>query len=401
MAAGLSQANQVSGDSRRLRILWVRHAPMISGRTTRDGYLLPRLAREHDIDVVTWEDGETVGNAVWRRLAFRKTNSLGLRTWVLPKLPRPPGWKPWWASINQPVFRTAIRWLERRLSSDVMVVGPSWTSMGYPPPRTRAVRVFDYLDGGGIADPHWGRADLAYLNWSEALLTVSGPLARVAAPWARPTEVVPNGVELGRLLELRARRDEIRARLGIGARKVVSLVGLTAGESLYWADAVRELARTVPGFLFVAAGRGPLSGVIDGLARDLPDAVKWLGPVSYETALDVFVASDVTWYPGEDIDYFHNASPLKIFEGLAAGADVVMAPRLRSLADFDLRSLRVANPTSADLAAVTAHALAAPARVSTAELGERLAPYSWDTLATRTSLFLRRVVSQLRPTGAA
>ena len=398
VAAG-SQAQDVAEDRRRLRILWVRHSPMMPGRTTRDGYLLPRLAREHDIEVITWEDGESVGKAVWRRLAFRKTEFLGLPTWVLPKLPRLPGWKPWWASINQPIFQTAIRWLERRSSPDVVVVGPSWTAMGFPP-RTRALRVFDYLDGGGLADPRWGRADRAYLDWSEALLAVSGPLAQLAEPWRRPTEVIPNGVELERLVQLGARRDQIRARLGLEGRKIVSLVGLTAGESLYWADSVRTLARTTPGFVFVAAGRGPLSGVIEGLARELPDSVKWLGPVNYETALDVFVASDVTWYPGDDIEYFHNASPLKIFEGLAAGTDVVMAPKLRSLAQFDLRSLRVANPTAGDLAAVTAQALAAPARVSTAELIEQLAPYSWDTLAARTSSFLRRAVSQLRPNGS-
>ncbi len=396
MADGLSQPNDPADGKRRLRILWVRHSPLMPGRTTRDAYLLPRLAREHDVDVVTWEDGESVGRAVWRRLTFRQTEFQGLRTWVLPKLPRPPGWKSWWPSVNQPLFRTAIRLLERRVSADVFVVGPSWTSMGFPP-RTRAVRVFDYLDGGDWADPHWGGPDIAYLDWSEALLTVSRPLATVAAPWHRPTEVIPNGVELERLIQLGTRRDEIRTRLGWQGRKVVSLVGLTAARSLYWAESVRLLARTVPQFVFVAAGRGPLSQVIEGLARELPGSVNWLGPVSYETALDLFVASDVTWYPGEDVDYFHNASPLKIYEGLAAGTDVVMAPRLRSLAAFDLRSLRVAEPTAESLAGVTAQALASPSRLPAAELADRLAPCSWDALAARTSSFLRRAVSQLRP----
>ncbi len=370
----------------------------MAGRTTRDAYLLPRLAREHDVEVVTWEDGETVGRAVWRRFAFRQTDFMGLRTWVLPKLPRPPGWKSWWPSINQPIFRSAIRLLERRVSADVFVVGPSWTSMGFPP-RTRAVRVFDYLDGGDWADPHWGGPDIAYLDWSEALLTVSQPLATVAAPWHRPTAVIPNGVELERVMQLRPRRDDIRAAFGFEGRKVVSLVGLTAGRSLYWAESVRRLARTVPQFLFVAAGRGPLSEVIEGLARELPGSVKWLGPVGYETALELFVASDVTWYPGEDVDYFHNASPLKIYEGLAAGADVVVAPRLRSLAGLDVRSLRVANPTAEDLAGVTANALSSPTRLATAELAEGLAPFSWDALAARTSSFLRRAVRELRSDG--
>jgi glycosyltransferase involved in cell wall biosynthesis len=398
MAASSVEADHGVEDRRRLRILWVRHAPLLPGRTTRDAYLLPRIAREHDVGVVTWEDAEVVRRAVWRRLTFRKTEILGLPTWVLPKLPRPPGWRPWWPSINQPLFRTAMRWLERRLSPDVVVVGPCWTAMGYPP-RTRAVRVFDYLDGGDWADAHWRHPDINYFNWSEAIIAVSDPLARVAAPWRRPTAVIPNGVELERLIGLRVRRDDIRARLGFDGRKVVSLVGLTAAPSLYWLDSVRFLARNVDGFVFVAAGVGPLSAPLEELARELPNSVKWLGRLTYEGALDLFVASDVTWYPAEDIPYFHNASPLKIFEGLAAGTDVVVAPALRSLAGLDLRSLHVANPTADDLAAATARALTAPARLSSDELGAGLASCSWDALADQTSAFLRRVVTELRPNG--
>jgi glycosyltransferase involved in cell wall biosynthesis len=379
-----------------LRILWVRHAPIAEGRTTRDAYLVPRIARRHEVHVVTWDDAETVGQAPWRRLLFRRTESLGLPTWVLPKLPRPPGWRVWWPSINQPMFQAAMLGLERHLRADVVVAGPTWTSTGFPPHTLGALRVFDFLDGGDWTDPHWRKPDTRYLDWSQAILAVSEALARVAEPWARPTAVIPNGLELEKLLERRARRVALRAKLGFENRRVVSLVGLTASRDLYWVETVRRLARTVDGFLFVAAGRGPVASTIEALARELPEHVRWMGAVPYEEALDLFVASDVTWYPGEDIGYFHNASPLKVFEGLGAGTEVVVAPRLRSLAAFDMSSLHFSGTNAEEFAAATARALSAPAHPSDGELSAKLAERSWDGIAAKTGDFLERLVAERR-----
>jgi glycosyltransferase involved in cell wall biosynthesis len=383
-----------------LRILWVRHTPTLKGRTTRDAYLLPRLAREHDIEVVTWEDAESAAGAPWRRLAFRKTESLGLPTWVLPKLPRPPGWRVWWASINQPIFRMALRMLERRFRPDVVVVGPCWTAMGFPP-RTRALRVFDYLDGGDWTHPGWRAADVAYLDWCEAVIAVSGSLAERTHAWGREVELIPNGLELDRLLALGGEREALRARHALTGRRVVSLVGLTASSGLYWIDAIRELARKVDQLLFVAVGCGPLASAIEGLARELPAQVRWLGPVPYQEALELFAASDVTWYPGEDTGYFHNASPLKVFEGLGAGTQVVVAPRLRSLAGLSLPTLHFASPTAASLAEVTARALLSPEVASAASRSAALSRYSWDVIATQASGFLRAAVARKQPAPVA
>lgn len=388
----------------RLRILWVRHAPIAEGRTTRDVYLVPRIARRHQVEVVTWEDAETVRGSPWRRLMFRKTETLGLPTWVLPKLPRPPGWPVWWPSVNQPFFQAAMLWLERHLRADVVVAGPTWTSTGFPPRTKRALRVFDYLDGGDWRDPHWRAPDTRYLDWSQAILAVSEALASVAAPWARPTEVVHNGLELERLLGRRPLRTAIRERLGLEHRRVVSLIGLTASrDDLYWVEAIRRLARSVEGFLFVAAGRGPVAATIQSLARELPGHVRWLGTVSYEQALDLFVASDVTWYPGEDIGYFHNASPLKVFEGIGAGTEVVVAPALRSLSAIDIASLHFASPNAEEFTAATVRALAAPKHLSDAELTLKLAARSWDVIAARTCSFLERTTTEagLRMNGPA
>jgi glycosyltransferase involved in cell wall biosynthesis len=174
---------------------------------------------------------------------------------------------------------------------------------------------------------------------------------------------------------------------------VVSLVGLTAGISLYWVDSIRRLASEVDDFLFVAAGTGPMAATIQSLARELPDSVRWLGAVPYEDALGLFAASDVTWYPGEDTGYFHNASPLKVFEGLGAGTQVVVAPRLRSLAALRLPSLHFAAPTAVGLAGVTAQVLASPATLTPRTTSAALAPYSWDVIAQRVGKFLREAMA--------
>ncbi len=378
----------------KLRILWVRHSPIAPGRVNRDSFLLPRLSRWHEVQLVTWNNRETVSSP-WQMLRPHHAITDGIETWVLPRLPRPPGWPPWKPSINQPMFRAALWWLERRLRPDVVVVGPSWAQIGLPP-ALRAVRVFDYLDGSDWSDERWRSAEAAYLEWSDGVVAVSGALSERAQAWPRPCALVENGVELETLLGLRNRRTEIRHELGLAApTRVVSLIGLTAAADRYWVRAIGELLARDPATVFAAVGGGVLAAEMGRLASELGERFRWVGPVPYSDAQRWFVASDVTWYPGADIEYFHLASPLKVYEGLAAGAQVVVAPRLRSLQALDLPSLHFVAPNTDALVRGTLHALRMsepPSHV----LRERLAAHSWDSLSATMSEFLEQLVSRRR-----
>jgi glycosyltransferase involved in cell wall biosynthesis len=373
------------------RVLWVRHTPRASGRVTRDMHLLPRLSSQFDLHVLTWKERASSLREEWKRLIPRYHVDEGIPTWTLPSLPKPPGWRRWWRSINEPMFRGAIHAIERRIQPDLIVVGPSWFTMGLPP-STRAIRVFDYLDGADWRLPHWRGPETAYLDWSDATICVSEVLAARVTPWRKPALVAPNGVELERLIALREDREDVRRRLGVHDRDVVSLIGLTAAPSRYWVEAIRTLAAEHPRFLFLAVGTGrEFTPLFDQLSRELGSSLRWMGPVSYEEALDCFVASDVTWYPAEDNEYFHAASPLKIYEGLAAGAQVVVAPRLRGLGSLEAPSLHFADPTVDGLVQVTRAAFGvSPA---SAELvRSRLRDYSWDHIAKQIAAFFQELI---------
>lgn len=367
-----------------LRILWIRHSPVAAGRVNRDSFLVPRLARRHEIRVVSWNNRETTGGLLAVLRAGRRMDD-GLETWFIPRLPRPPGWPIWWPSVGQPLFRFALRQFERRFSPDIVVAGPSWGQVGLPPPM-RALRVFDYLDGSDWSHRGWRRAELSYLDWSDAVLAVSEPLACRVEPWQRPRLLAPNGVDLAAFLALRQTRNQIRAELGVDNQELVSLIGLTAAADLYWMEAIRQLVRAHSSILFAAVGRGALVSHMERLAAELGPRFRWVGPLAYEQARRWFVASDVTWYPGADIEYFHVASPLKVFEGLAAGTQVVVAPRLRSLRGLDVASLHFVEPTTAGLVQGTLDALRARP-VSSGLLAERLARHSWDAIAHDVSTF--------------
>jgi hypothetical protein len=233
---------------------------------------------------------------------------------------------------------------------------------------------------------------MAYLDWSDAVITVSHELARRAEAWHRPCVVVPNGALVSELVALQADRASIRRDLGFGSETVVSLVGLTAAPDQYWARAIEGLLAADQTVVFAAVGSDRfISPVMESMARRTRGArLKVVGPVNHEEAQRWFVASDVTWYPGQENDYFHVASPLKIFEGLAAGAHVVVAPKLRSLSELHVSSLHFAEPTPESLIRVTVEHMHRE-RVPPRELESALAAWTWDALAEKLRAFLERV----------
>lgn len=179
-------------------------------------------------------------------------------------------------------------------------------------------------------------AERAALRDADAVLAVSGPLARWAVDrGAAPGRVhtVPNGVDVARFAMAEALRAPTRARLGWGDDAVV--VGFV-GSLRPWHDAsslLRAFAAVAaddarPRLLVV--GDGPERGALEAQAAALGLAtrVRFAGAVAHDRVPALLAALDVAVAPydapgsGGAGFYF---SPLKLFEYMAAGRAVVAA----------------------------------------------------------------------------
>lgn len=142
--------------------------------------------------------------------------------------------------------------------------------------------------------------------------------------------VVPNGVDPARFDRAAAQRAEVRRRLGVGGEVLIGAVGffrewhgidlllraLYADPSLQWATRV------------LLVGDGPAVPDLQRLARTLrlERRAIVLGSVPHDEVPPLVAALDVVLIP-RAVEY---ASPLKLFEYMAAGKAIV-APRQRNL----------------------------------------------------------------------
>jgi glycosyltransferase involved in cell wall biosynthesis len=102
------------------------------------------------------------------------------------------------------------------------------------------------------------------------------------------------------------------------------LIGLTCSPRLYFLEALARLTPEFPDLIFVAAGGGPTADAIGRRCQELrlPHVLTgWVDPAEVP---DLFAASDVGLYPGEDSAYYDGACPLKVLEYTAARVPVVV-----------------------------------------------------------------------------
>jgi glycosyltransferase involved in cell wall biosynthesis len=293
----------------------------------------------------------------------------------------PPDWA---LAPTQWLFRRSVRRLHRRLRFDAVVTAPSHRLTGYPPPLPGAGVVFDYLDL--LPDA----VEAGYVRAADRIVTVSHTLAdRVRGRHGRPATVVPNGVHPDRI----RRADPGRARLrwGLGDRPVVSLIGLTCSRRLYFVDALVRVRAAVPGLVFVGVGDGPVLAPLADKCRaaGLPHVLTgWVDP---EEVADLFAASDVGLYPGDDTPYYGGASPIKVLEYLAARVPVVA-----NLA-AELVRLKLSGVTTCP---ATADAFAEGIRQALTRRPPEfpdMTEYAWDALAARFGDEIDRAISERRP----
>jgi glycosyltransferase involved in cell wall biosynthesis len=368
-------------------VLWVPHAPWEQCLAQRPWELVRGLTGRFAVHTLTWAARPPES----RRRRWFYANPANHLLAVFPP-PDPPGADPrvhrvsvplpvaqglikvyppdWVLAPAQALFRLSVRRLHRRWDFAAVVVSGSHHLTGYPPRLPGVPTVFDYVD---TSPP---RVEAAYIRTADRVVCVSHWLHdRVKAAHGRDSVVVPNGLYLAR--HRTANADRARDRFGLRGKRVVSLIGLTCSARLYFLDALAAVRPEFPDVVFVAAGAGPMADRIAARCRELNLPVVLTGWVDPAEVPDLYAATDVGLYPGDDNPYFDGACPLKVLEYTGAGKPVV-TNRVAELIRLGFPNLVVrpaeAGPFADGLrAALSGHAGPAP----------DMAAYDWPAVANR------------------
>jgi glycosyltransferase involved in cell wall biosynthesis len=363
--------------SEAMKILWIPHLawPELDGQ--RERRLLSGWPDQGDeIHVLTWRPVRGFGRALdsLRPLTFRDGRVV---VHSLPRLPNVLGRVSdnyahgLWA--NEQLFRFYARRLVREHRIDVLIYGLGHKLIGLPPFDIPVFRVFDYLDLCTYPE-----AEAAYLANSDLVICTSSVLAERVRRLGGRSVHIPNGVDTAAMS--RGRRTQTRLKLGLEGKKVVSLIGLTYGASLFFVDAIAIAARTIPELVLLLVGGGVAKGdlvrpIVDR-CRQLGVPVVTTGRVPSNAVADYFAASDVGLYPGASDAYFDAACPIKVLEYTAAGRPVVATDleELRRMA-FENVWLSAAEPEPFAAALVAA--------ISEQTSFPDLRRFDWKALATQ------------------
>jgi glycosyltransferase involved in cell wall biosynthesis len=334
-----------------MKILFLPHAPLRSGRT-RGEHLIEGLARHHEIRVLSFRIHPV--SAAWRYFADLITHSTvqgpvcaEIAVWRFPRA----------IWLNSLILNWIIRREMRSRNYDVFISSPIVHISGeidFDWIRQRVAIVCDYLDGGD-----WSKgqdetgAERRWVKAADSVLCVSRALTDQAKALNPSSFYVPNGVELGRYRRFRAAHStrECKISLGIDPEAfVVSIIGLTCSSSLYFIDAVLELARRGENIVLLLVGDSPLIPAMRKRAAGFEGKLLFTGQVDYQQVLPYFMASDVGLNVVDDDPYYHRQSPLKIFEYAAMGKPVVVAPWLTEVAEMNLANVVFCDADAGSLA---------------------------------------------------
>ncbi len=374
-----------------MNILWVPHAPLGVGRTRTD-HLIERLARRHHLGVMSFRVHPR--GRSWRYLTdmIEHRSRYGglydeIAVWRFPKL----------GALNSWILNRATKRELARRKYDVLVIAPAPYLTGLldvSALRSRVAIVCDYLDGG-----HWtlNRADTEferfYVRSADAVLCVSHGLQRQALTLNPKSYYVPNGVDFARYRQFTATHTarDCKLRLGIDPDAyVVSIIGMTCSERLYFVDAVVALARKNKNIVLLLVGDSPFLPEIQRRAGEWRHAVRAVGAVPYADVLTYFMASDLGLSAVDDQPYYHFQSPLKIFEYAAMGKPVLAAPRVEEVAEMHLPNVEFCEPNAEslerhiELAMETRSPRAVP----------DLSAYDWDRLTAQVETILSVVAER-------
>lgn len=364
-----------------LRILWVPHTTFQPGVKARADYFIERLAAEHTLHVLCWD--VPIRRTVQGIKSTLQRWTRADRGVVYHHFPRlslsvRPGHRP---LVTQALFRRMVRRLVADHDIDVVVAACNWYALGFPPPDLPVPLVMDYFDLLQEKHEKW------YFEHADAVFTSSSVLHDRARKYSIPSYYVPNGVETA--LFRHANGEAVRAQYGLDRARVVSLIGLTTSDRLYFLDAVEIAARQVPNIHCLIVGDGELASVIKAKVSGREHLFRFVGAVPYERIPAFFACTDVGLYPGDLQPYFHAALPIKVLEYTAAMKPVV-APPLEELMRLGFANIVFAEPTAEAFATAICRAL------QVAPPPPDLAEFEMSRITDNVSAILQEVVDGSR-----
>jgi glycosyltransferase involved in cell wall biosynthesis len=194
--------------------------------------------------------------------------------------------------------------------------------------RRGARLVYDVIDALEVFPHSRGRLEKSHaraLESAEVVFAVSRSLLDEVRP-ARPDAILlPNGVDASRFAadpDPESAPEPIRRARAAG-RPVAGYVGALAR----WVDGdlLVELARLRPDWDFFLVGEELDRSLSDRLER-APGNLRFLGPRPYAAMPAVLASFDVGLIPFRRGPEGHHASPIKLYEYLAAGLPVLSTP---------------------------------------------------------------------------
>jgi glycosyltransferase involved in cell wall biosynthesis len=363
---------------------------------TRAEHLMEKMAKQHEVYALSFN---VYGG--WNRLRYLsdllqyrlRQSAAGYRE--IP-LKRVPGAK--W--LNTLFVNKSIRREVRRRCCDVVVLSPNPYLIGYvnfARLRQKIPIVCDYLDGGRW-DGHSDNFERHYVESSDAVICVSRLLSQQARAVNDFCFFIPNGVDLARFRAYRRAHTagECKRALGIEPDTfVISIIGMTCSSRLYFVDAALSLARSGRKILLLLVGPSPLLPEILRRAQGAEPIVRIEGMIPHEEIMRYYMATDVGLYTVDDspkplYEYYHRASPIKIFEYSAMGKRVVVAPWLDEVARYALPNVTFCEPDAESLAThISLIADNGPCFVEA-----DLSPYDWTVLAGQVEDVLAQVIAK-------
>lgn len=250
------------------------------------------------------------------------------------------------------------------------------------------------------------RCERAVWQGADAVLPVSDALADYVRAAGVPEErihVVPNGVRMANFPP--APRRDVRAEFGLESKIVFGFVGFV--RTWHGLDRVIDAFAELddPRLHLLVVGDGPACPALKAQAAGtgLTERLTFAGARPHEEIPDYLAACDVALQP----DVTAYASPLKLFEYMAAGCAVIAPdrPNIREIVRNGETALLVP-PDAPDALGRAIAALARDdgmrarlGRAARAEISDR--DYSWDGNARRIETIAEALLSAPRAGAAA
>lgn len=329
-----------------MKLLWIPHGTWQRKIRQRDQYFIDILKKNHEIHILTWTEPEGPGARHFlnpyphiKALKNWKIKEDNLQIHHLGRLCLSTSRQI--RRINEFYFQKRIKEIVDKNDIDTVICGPNYYLNGFPPFDLEVPLIFDYSDY--IADMDVKKV---YLEKSDAVLCVSNVLLEEAKKINPNSYYLPNGVDTEKFKN--GDGGKIRNRLNLENAKIVSLIGLTCSESLYFIDALPLIKKQVPNVKYLIVGENYLRQKMEEKVRKkYEEDVIFTRWVPYEEIHNYFLVSDVGIYPVDKNIYFDSACPIKVLEFSAAKKPVVSTP-IKELEYWNFPNIMTAEPTVED-----------------------------------------------------